>query len=105
MSGISGAVVTVSSAFSSAPNVNSVWILQNDTLQTSTWRVISVSETEGQYAVVATTYNSGKFAFIEDGTPIPVRKVTTLVDLLPSPSSLAAQEEFYVEENKAKNKT
>ncbi len=104
VSGISGAVVTVSSAFSSAPNVNSVWILQNDTLQTSTWRVISVSETEGQYAVVATTYNSGKFAFIEDGTSIPVRKVTTLVDLLDPPSNLAAQEEFYVEENKAKNK-
>ena len=104
VSGISGAVVTVSSAFSSAPNVNSVWILQNDTLQTSTWRVISVSETEGQYAVVATTYNANKFAFIEDGTSIPVRKVTTLVDLLPAPANLAAQEEFYVEENKAKNK-
>ncbi len=104
VSGISGAVVTVSSAFSSAPNVNSVWILQNDTLQTSTWRVISVSETEGQYAIVATTYNANKFAFIEDGTSIPVRKVTTLVDLLDPPSNLAAQEEFYIEENKAKNK-
>jgi len=104
VSGISGAVITVSSAFSSAPNANSVWILQNDTLQTTTWRVISVSETESQYAIVGTSYNTGKFAFIEDGTAIPERKVTTLVDLLDPPSNLAAQEEFYVEENKAKNK-
>ena len=104
VSGISGAVITVSSAFSSAPNANSVWILQNDTLQTTTWRVISVSETESQYAIVATSYNTGKFAFIEDGTVIPERKVTTLVDLLDPPSNLSAQEEFYVEENKAKKK-
>jgi len=104
VSGISGAVITVSSAFSSAPNANSVWVLQNDTLQTSTWRVISVSETENQYAIVGTSYNTGKFAFIEDGTAIPERKVTTLVDLLDPPSNLAVQEEFYVEENKAKNK-
>ena len=104
VSGIAGAVITVSSAFSSAPNANSVWILQNDTLQTTTWRVISVSETESQYAIVGTAYNTGKFAFIEDGTALPERKVTTLVDLLDSPGNLAAQEEFYVEENKAKNK-
>ena len=104
VSGISGAVITVSSAFSSAPNANSVWVLQNDTLQTSTWRVISVSETESQYAIVGTSYNTGKFAFIEDGTALPERKVTTLVDLLDPPSNLTVQEEFYVEENKAKNK-
>ena len=104
VSGISGAVITVSSAFSSAPNTNSVWVLQNDTLQTTTWRVVSVSETESQYAIVGTAYNTGKFAFIEDGTALPERKVTTLVELLDPPSNLAAQEEFYVEENKAKNK-
>ena len=104
VSGIAGAVITVSSAFSSAPNANSVWILQNDTLQTTTWRVISVSETESQYAIVGTAYNTGKFAFIEDGTVLPERKVTTLVELLDAPSNLSAQEEFYVEENKAKNK-
>ncbi len=69
-----------------------------------TWRVISVSETESQYAIVGTAYNTGKFAFIEDGTVLPERKVTTLVELLDAPSNLSAQEEFYVEENKAKNK-
>ena len=30
---ISGAVITVSSAFSQAPNANTVWLLQNDTVQ------------------------------------------------------------------------
>ena len=104
VSGISGAVISVSSAFSVAPNANSVWILQNNSLQTTTWRVVSVTETEGQYAIVATTYNPNKYNSIEDNTAAPTRTVKTLVDLLPSPSNLAAEEIFYIEANKAKNK-
>ena len=104
VSGISGAVITVSSAFSTTPNVNSVWVLQNNTLQTTTWKVVSVSESEGQYAIVGTAYNSGKFAFIEDGTALPTRNVSVLNEILVAPTNLTAQETFYVEDNKAKTK-
>ena len=57
VSSISGAVITVSSAFSSAPNRNSIWILENTTLQTTQWRVISVTEDKDNYAIVGTAYN------------------------------------------------
>ena len=33
VSSVSGAVITVSSAFSQTPNVNTVWLLQDDTVQ------------------------------------------------------------------------
>ncbi len=104
VSGISGAVITVSSAFSSAPNANSIWILQNTTLETTTWRIVSVTESEDNYSVVATAYNSGKFAFIEDGSTLPVRNVSILNELKDAPSNLSAVEQFYVESEKAKVK-
>jgi len=104
VSNISGAVITVSSAFSSAPNANSIWVLQNTTIQTTTWRVVSVTESEDNYAVVGTAYNSGKFAFIEDGSPLPVRNVSILDQLKDAPANLNASQQFYVEDQKAKVK-
>jgi len=104
VSGISGAVITVSSAFSSAPNANSVWILSNTTLQTTQWRVVSVTEDKDNYAIIGTAYNSGKFAFIEDGSPLPVRNVTILNALKDAPTDLTATQQFYVENQKAKVK-
>jgi hypothetical protein len=104
VSGISGAVITVSSAFSSAPNANSVWILSNTTLETTQWRIVSVSEDKDNYAIVATAYNSGKFAFIEDGSPLPVRNVSILNELKDAPGNLTASQKFYVEDEKAKVK-
>ena len=101
---ISGAVITVSSAFSSAPNANSIWILQNTTLETTTWRVVSVTESEDNYAIVGTAYNSGKFAFIEDGSDLPVRNVSILNELKDAPGNLTASQQFYVEDEKAKVK-
>jgi predicted phage tail protein len=104
VSGISGAVITVSSAFSSAPNSNSVWILSNTTLETTQWRVVSVTEDKDNYAIIGTAYNSGKFAFIEDGSPLPVRNVTILNALKDAPTDLTATQQFYVENQKAKVK-
>ena len=101
---ISGAVITVSSAFSSAPNANSIWILQNTTLETTTWRVVSVTESEDNYAIVGTAYNSGKFDFIEDGSTLPVRNVSILNELKDAPGNLTASQQFYVEDEKAKVK-
>ena len=42
VSGVSGAVVTVSSAFSQTPNTNTVWLLQDDTVQAQKFRVLNV---------------------------------------------------------------
>ena len=50
ISSVSGTTINVSSAFlnssnqAEAPNANSVFIIQNDTLESTTWRVITVKE-------------------------------------------------------------
>jgi len=105
VSGISGAEITVSSAFSSAPNSNSVWILQNDTVQTTQWRVLTITEEEGvNYVVTALPYNSGKYAYVEDGSTLPTRNTSVLNTPPDAPGSLSATEQFYEENEQAKVK-
>ena len=104
VSNISGAVITVSSAFTSAPNSNSVWILENTTLQTTQWRVVSVNEDKDKYTITGTSYNSGKYSFIEDGSPLPVRNITVLNELVDAPSNPSVIEEFFVEGTTARTK-
>lgn len=96
VSSIAGGVITVSSAFSAAPNANSVWIYQTSDLQTSTWRVLGIQEQDGcKYAVTAIAYNASKYAYIEQDRPLQFRDVTNLNELPPAPTNLAAVETLY----------
>ncbi len=96
---------TTNTSFTSAPQTNSVWVYQSTALQTTTWRVVNVVENDGlNYTVTALTHNSGKYNFVEDGSALPTRTVTTLTDLKPSPSNLTSQEQIVVLNNRAVSK-
>ena len=98
-------VVTVSSAFSQTPNINTIWLLQNTTVQAQKFRVITVEEQEGvNYAITALSYVSGKYDFIEDGTALPTRTVSILNELTPPPSNLSAVETIVPINNQAVSK-
>ena len=102
ISDISGATVTVSSAFSSVPQANSVWVIENTTLEPTTWRVVNVQEQENlTFSITAASHNSGKYDFVEDGTPLPTRNTTVLIKKLPAPENLTASEQIIVINNKA----
>ena len=102
ISGISGATVTVSSAFSSVPQANSVWVIENTTLEPTTWRVVNVQEEENlTFSITAASHNSGKYAFVEDGTPLPAKSFTVITKKLPAPENLTASESLIVINNKA----
>ena len=113
---ISGAVITLASGenfqmknssgtlVDTAPNSNSVWILENTTLQTAQWRVVSITEDKDNYAITATSYIEGKYAFIEDGSPLPERNITVLNELVDPPNGVTATEEFFVENDKARTR-
>jgi hypothetical protein len=101
----SGAVITVSSAFSAAPNVNSVWIYQTDDIQTSQWRIISVAEQDGvQYAVSALAYNASKYDYIERDRPLQFRDITNLNVLAEAPTNLRYEEVLYESNGRALSK-
>ena len=91
-----GAVITVSSVFTSAPNANSIWIYETNDIQTSTWRVLSVSEQEqAQYAITALAYNASKYDYIERGLELEQRDITNLNVIPDAPSNLQGVETLY----------
>jgi len=102
---ISGAVLTVSSAFSSAPNTNAPYVISSTTLQTQLFRVIQVEEQDDiNYVITALTYVEGKYAFIEDNTSLPVRNVSLLDAPVLPPSNLTVVEKTVVINNIARSK-
>ena len=96
---------TTNTSFTSAPQTNSVWVYESTALQTTTWRVVNVVENDGlNYTITALTHNSGKYNFVEDGSALPTRTVTTLTELKPAPSNLVSQEQIVVLNNRAVSK-
>jgi predicted phage tail protein len=90
VSTVVGSVITLQSALSAAPNVNSIWILESPTLQASTWRVISINEQDGiNYGITAISHNESKYGYIEDGAPLEFRDTTDLNEIPAQPTELA----------------
>jgi len=104
ISTISGSVITVSSAFSSAPQVFSNWLLQRATTETEDFRVLSVSEENNLFTITAMFHNSSKYAFVEDGAAITPPVIKNLIELKPSPSDLTAEELIVVLGDRAVSK-
>jgi predicted phage tail protein len=105
ISGIAGAVVTVASAFSVAPNVNSIWVINNSTVNTTLWRVLSVGETDqAQYEITALAYDPSKYNYVERGAALQPRVITQLNQPPIAPNGLLASETFYESLGQAKVK-
>ncbi len=105
ISDITGAVLTVSSAFTSAPNVNAPYLISSTTLQTQLFRVIQVEEQDDiNYIITALSYVEGKYAFIEDGTALPTRTISVLNAPASPPSNLTVTEKTVVINNIARSK-
>ena len=98
IAGITGNVITVGTAFSVAPNSNSVWVYQTSDIQTSTWRVLTVQEQDGTtYAISAVAYNASKYNYIERGTALERRDITNLNEPAGTPKALTFREILYEE--------
>ena len=105
ISDITGAVLTVSSDFSSAPNVNAPYLISSTTLQTQLFRVIQVQEQdEVNYVITALSYVEGKYAFIENGTALPTRTISVLNAPALPPSNLTITEQTVVINSIARSK-
>ena len=105
ISTISGATITVSSAFSSTPPANSVWVIENTTVQLQVFRVIGVTEiNQLNYQITAVAHNTSKYENVEDGSTLDTRTISTLTAIKPSPSNLQGTEQIVVLNNRAVSK-
>jgi hypothetical protein len=102
---IAGNVITVTSAFSTAPGANSVWVYETTNIQTSTWRVLGIAEQDGsKYAITALSYNASKYGFVERDQPLQERDITDLNIVPAAPTNLTAIELLYDAGGIAKSK-
>ena len=62
-------LITVSPAFSVAPQVQGQWVMVagDGSMRTEVYRAISISESEGVYSVTALLHNAAKYSAIESG--------------------------------------
>jgi predicted phage tail protein len=92
-------------AFSSAPNGNSVWVFETPSLQSTTWRVLSVQEEDQcKYNITALAYNSSKYNYVERGFALQSRSVSILNDPPDSPSALTVVEQLYTNAEQVRSK-
>ena len=105
ISSVSNGTITVSSAFSQAPNVNANFLISNSTIQSQLFRVIQVEEQDDiNYIITALSYVNEKYAFIEDGSTLPTRSVSKLNELSDPPGGLVAVEKIVAINNQAVSK-
>jgi predicted phage tail protein len=97
ISTIVGRAVTVTSAFSEAPNAQSIWVIETTDVQLQTFRVITVSESEpGVFGVTALAYNETIYTSIESNLKVTPRDITSL-STHPEPVSSISGVEFLYE--------
>ena len=103
---VDGSLITVSSAFSKAPNVNSIYAIRNTSVEFQIYRVISIEEkNEFEYTITAVIHDTNKYSQVEDTTVAAnPRTITTLLDEKPSPSNLTATEQIVQLNNRAVSK-
>ena len=106
ISSVNGTTIQVSSGFSSAPKVNAEYLITDDSVKPTQWRVIGVVEDKDVYAITAIAYHSTKYDFIENVTDaVPVEQdITILNKTLASPQGLEVEEVQYVQDGYLRNK-
>jgi len=98
ISSISGADITVSEAFSEAPNAAAVYLIDTTDIQVQKFRVLSVAESgDGVYGVSAIAYNESIYAAIEEDVSLTARDITNLSGTPAAPENLTGTEFLYQE--------
>lgn len=91
-----GAVLTVGTAFSEAPNAQSAWLVQTSDIESQQFRVISVGEGEdGVYGVTALAYNASIYDAIESDIELVFNDISNLSAIPEPPTSLNGNEYLY----------
>jgi len=94
---ITNGVISLDSALSEVPNVNSIWFLVSDTIEAQKFRVITVEEVDGiNYSITALSYKPNKYANIEQGLALPARNVSILNQPAVPPTAISFEEKTVV---------
>ena len=92
----STSVLTLSSALTSAPLADSIWVLGASSLVPQQWRVMSIEEEGFEAVITGLEYRPDKYSAIEDGL-ILEELVTSNISTLPTiPTDITLSESLYL---------
>ena len=98
ISSISGAAITVSDAFSEAPNAAAVYLIETSDIEAQQFRVLSVKESgDGIYGVSAIAYNESIYAAVEQDIKLTNRDISNLSGTPSIPEGISGTEFLYQE--------
>jgi predicted phage tail protein len=96
VSSATGAVVTLATALSAAPQPGAQWIMSTSTAEAQTFRVLSVSEQDnGVIEISALKHDPDKYDAVENGLVLQPRDITTLNDPPDTPTNGSVSEYLY----------
>lgn len=100
VSAVDGTTITVGTAFSAAPEAESIWAVVNADLQTQTFRVVSVTEGDGSTFDIAAVQNEqSKYAAVDYGSALSDTIITSIPESsVPAPSDLKITSNEVVEQ-------
>ena len=95
---VSGRAVTVTTAYSVAPEPELVWALDADDLAVPLYRVTSVTRPEpGVFEISAVQYDPSKFAHIDTGARLEERPISVIpITVVPPPTSVTLTSSYAV---------
>jgi predicted phage tail protein len=101
VSSISGSKIKIVGSFTTLPLVGGAYIYNDNSMSSSSWRVIGIQEEEnGVYAVSALSYNSSKYNYVERGNSLVFKDYFPREIPKPSsPTSITSQYVQYTDEN------
>jgi predicted phage tail protein len=98
ISSISGTAITVSEAFSQAPQEQAIYLIQTSDIQAQQYRIISVAEGgDGTVGVTAVAYNESIYANVEQDIALTTRDISNLTGTPTAPEGLSGTEYLYQE--------
>jgi len=93
---ISGTTITLSSAFSETPNVQSVWMIETDDIKYQQFRVLQISEgSNASYSVSAIAYNSSIYDAVDRDQAISVPDISNLSIVPEAVTNVTGEEHLY----------
>jgi len=95
ITGISGAVITVQPAFTSAPVTQSPWVIKSPSVDVQTFRVITIKEEDKLYTVTAIKHDPQKYASIEQNIKLTPRDISDLKQVPDPPTNVVVTESLY----------
>lgn len=92
---VSSSSIVIEGSFSTAPDNNTIYMVQTSNVQYQLYRVVSLVEKKDGVEVTALQHNPNKYAEVEQDLNLPERTITTLSATPESPENLTTAEALY----------